>query len=99
MSFTQDIYDFKLHEGWSLTPRIKFSYGHNWGDGTSNYGVLPGLKLSYKWYDILTLSAFGYTEELGGDNDKIKWLGLFVDIGNVVKAIKSSQISRYEPQK
>jgi hypothetical protein len=92
----QDIYDLKIGD-WRVTPSAIIGATHEWGGGGETYlRAGPGLNVGYGGYEVVSLSAFNWEENINGEGDGWRILELSLDIGGIVKAVKASRITTPE---
>ena len=94
ISWVQHIYDFEIGQDLLLTPGFNLSYINE--DGLANPNFLQfGPRATLTWFDqdILSISAFNYKENIGGDGDQWHWLSGYLSIYGLRSAYKSSQIT------
>ena len=98
ISWVQHIYDFEIGQDLLLTPGFNLSYINENGLVDPDF-IQFGPRATLTWFDqdILSISAFNYKENIGGDGDQWHWLSGYLSIGGLINAYKSSQIT--EPTK
>ncbi|MEA3272529.1 MAG: hypothetical protein U9P90_02570 [Patescibacteria group bacterium] len=90
--FKQAIYDFEPIQNLFLTPEFNLGFRKEYEQGSKILKLGPSVTMSYYGQNILSFSFLNYERSLEEGNSDIHWLGGWLSIGGIVRAIKASRI-------